>query len=130
MTRDHHALADYLAAAADRPFEWGTNDCVVFAADAVRAQTGADPLKGLPNWRSKVGAARALKALGGLEAAVDGVLTPVAPALARRGDISLVRQADQSLALMVVEGETLAGPGANGVRRAPRSAMMKAWCAA
>jgi len=129
MKRDHHALADHIAAASGYPFVWGSNDCVLFAADAVRAQTGVDPLKGLPTWRSKAGAMRALAKLGGLEAAVDGVLTAIPPSMAKRGDIALVINADGSSALTVVEGDTLIGLDATGGRRLPRASMVKAWSA-
>lgn len=108
------------------PFEWGrkANDCVAFAGGAVRAQTGIDPLKGL-RWTSQRSAMRLLSRLGGLEAAVSSRLSPVAPALARRGDIAGVVE-NGKLLLMVVEGALLVGPGQ---RRAPRAAMSLAWSA-
>lgn len=133
MIRDHEALSRYLAARHSQPFAWGrdANDCVSFALGAVEAQRGDQLRQGLPNWKTERGARRVLARLGGLEAAVDGVLTSVAPAFARRGDIALVTHAatgDQ--ALFVVEGDTLVGPDARGARRVRRSHMLKAWSAA
>jgi hypothetical protein len=59
---------------------------------------------------------------------VDQVLAPIAPSLAKRGDVALVRLIHGE-ALAVVEGDTLAYAGANGVGRLPRRMMVKAWSA-
>lgn len=128
--RDHAALLALIATRMRAPLAWGrgANDCVSFAAAAVQAQTGVDPLAQVPNWRSARGAARVLRDLGGLAAAVDGVLTPVGTGRAARGDIALV-EAPTGPALMVVEGETLIGPGPSGLVRLPRAAMLRAWSA-
>ena len=115
------------------PFAWGreANDCVSFALGAVEAMTGRyDLYRAMPDWTSQRGARRALNRLGGLEAAVDGVLTPVPLAMAARGDVALVRFPGQDAeALMIVEGETLVGPGASGARRVRRVMMVRAWSA-
>jgi len=132
MARDHDALPRFLEANLRTGFAWDDTglDCVRFAAGAVEAQTGRDPIAGLNlRWRSRRQARDgALKRLGGLEAAVDAVLAPVAAAMAQRGDIALV-ETETGPALMVVEGETLAGPGLTGLVRLPRSAMTRAWSA-
>jgi hypothetical protein len=126
--RDHHAVAAYLAARSRMPFDWKDNDCVRFAQGAIEAQTGEHVA--LPaRWGTAAGAARALKRLGGLEAVVDGILPRIAPALAMRGDIAGVADEDFGLRLMVVEGDLLAGPGPEGIRRVPRREMIAAWSA-
>jgi hypothetical protein len=130
MRRDLAALHAYLAAGADVPFAWGSNDCVTFAAGAVAAQTGLNPLAKLSRrWSTQRGALLLLRRYGGLEAAVSTVLTPVAPALAHRGDIAGVRAEAGEMVLMVIEGALLVGPDANGVRRLPRELMTVAWSA-
>lgn len=115
------------------PFAWGrdANDCVSFGLGAVEAQTGRTDLRHrLPNWRTETGARRVLARIGGLEAAVDSVLTSVPLAHAQRGDIALVEHpVTGAKALMVVEGDTLVGPDASGARRLRRSRMVKAWSA-
>lgn len=126
--RDHDALIAFLADRDRMPFDWRRNDCARFAAGAVRAQTGRNPLKGL-RWGSAAGAARVLARLGSMEAAVSARLRPIAPAAARRGDIAGVPDAVLGLSLLVVEGETLVGPGAQGTKRLARSAMTHAWSA-
>lgn len=128
--RDLEALVALIEGRSATPFAWGPNDCVTFAAHAVRAQTGVNPLKGLGRhrWRSAKGAARALAAHGGLEAAVDGVLPRIAPAMAHRGDVGLV-EIDGRASLVVFEGATVVGPGLEGLERLPRSAVRAAWSA-
>lgn len=60
------SLADYLKANSQVKFQWGYSDCVLFASHWKRIATGQDMLDGMPPWKSKSGAARALTAYGGL----------------------------------------------------------------
>lgn len=125
--RDHHMLVLWLRTMEVVPFTepGGSNDCAAFAARAVEKQTGR--VIRVPGRGSAVAARRALKRMGGLEAAVTARLgPPIAPAHARRGDIAGVMDASGELVLMVVEGETLVGPGN---RRTVRGAMTMAWSA-
>lgn len=86
-------LAGHIAQHRATPFAWGGHDCVRFAAGAVQATTGHWPLA--LQWPNAAAAARLLRQLGGLAAAVDGVLPRLAtPALAQRGDILLVQGAE------------------------------------
>ena len=125
--RDIDALIALIEARAPLRFRWARpRDCVSFAAAAVKAQSGIDVLAGL-RWRSRRQALAFLVAQGGLEAATDRRLRRVPPALARRGDIAAVADAEHGIRLMVVEGQTLVGPGAKGLERQPRAAMIIAW---
>ena len=126
--RDLASLAAYIAARQDMPFAWGQNDCVTFAAGAVHALTGLDPLAGIARWKTERGAMMALKRRGGLIAAVSSVLPTIALAHAHRGDIAAVEGPDGPY-LMVIEGVTLVGPSPQGLDRHPRAAMIHAWCA-
>lgn len=131
MVRDHNALVAYIGARMRAPFAWGANDCVTFAAGAVRAQTGRDPLGAIAaRWSTARGAAHVLRKFGGMEAAVSSVLPPIAPAMAARGDVAGWLDAQGRLQLAIVEGQTLVGPGEAGIVRLSRSAMVKAWSAA
>lgn len=127
--RDFEALDRYLAVRRTMVFAWGSsaNDCVSFYAGAAFAMEGVRLLKGL-RWSTERGAARVIAGLGGLEAAISARMTSIAPSMARRGDAAGVRDERFGLLLMLVEGDTLAGPG-NGSRlmRARRSAMTFAW---
>lgn len=129
MFRDFEALDRYLAERRSVPFAWGSraNDCVSFYAGGAQAMAGVDPIDGL-SWTTARGAARVIKRLGGFEAAISSRLSPIAPALALRGDAAGVPDPRHGLLLMIVEGDTLVGPGdGTKLMRAPRSAMIRAW---
>lgn len=124
------ALIGAIEAASRRAFGWrGQRDCVSFAGRCIKAQTGRDPLAGLPRWRTRREARAVAEAQGGLEAAIDKRLARIAPAMAQRGDIAGLPDRLFGVRLMVVEGETLVSPGTRGLERAPRSAMIMAWSA-
>lgn len=127
MVRDLDALHRFLADRQAMPFEWGdhANDCVSAAAAAIVAQGGPDFLADM-RWSSEEEAYAALDAVGGLEEAVGALLTPIAPAFAQRGDIGAIA-AGNGLILVVVEGDTIGGPGPTRFRRLPRRLLVKAW---
>ncbi len=83
-------LAAYLEPLRLRAFAWGEHDCCTFAAGAVEAMTGVDPM---PEFRGRYstarGSVRALRRLGAgdLAATLDGKFEAVEPSLAQRGDI-------------------------------------------
>lgn len=130
MNRDHTALVAAIEARSARRFAWRRGrDCVSFAGACVTALTGRDPLSGLPRWRTRREAAAIIAAEGGLAAALDARFARVPPALAQRGDIAGLPDRLLGIRLMIIEGETLVGPGARGAERLPRSAMTCAWSA-
>jgi hypothetical protein len=131
MARDITAWLGFLAERGDKPFAWGrdANDCVSFQLASVLALTGRDLSGRMPRWSSEATAKRALARLGGLEAAVDGLLRPVSIGHAQRGDVAGVRNENGDLLLMSVEGHTLVGPGPKGLKRVDRHHMVKAWSA-
>lgn len=109
-----------------RPFEWGVNDCALFAADAVRAQTGLDPAAPLRGrYTSAIAAGRIVRQLGGLPRIVTGALgQPLrAPLLACAGDVGY----SDSQALAVCIGEHWVCPGARGLVLLPLTAATLAW---
>ena len=111
----------------ERPFAWGSHDCVMGAADAILAMTGEDPAEA---WRgtyaTRVGAGRVLVEHGGLEQMVSKVLgSPLlGPRLAARGDIVLVDSGEEGPALAVVLGASAVAPAPNGAAFIP----MSGWC--
>jgi hypothetical protein len=130
MNRDFAALVAAIEARSQRPFGWRRGrDCVSFAAACIKAMTGRNVLSDIPRWRSRREALAIAEELGGLEAALDARLARIPPALAQRGDIAGLPDAIFGVRLMVIEGETLVGPGARGAERLPRSAMVIAWSA-
>lgn len=128
--RDLEGLHAFIDGRQMVPYAWGreANDCVGYVLEAVAAQTGVAVVPEAI-WTSRAQALRLIKLHGGIKAAFDAHFQRVAPALASRGDIAGVDDAEFGLHPMIVEGATLVGPGENGNRRLPRSAMTMAWSA-
>jgi len=96
----------YLSA-QQKPFEWGTNDCAMFACDAVQEMTGVDLAAEFRGYGSEAGAAQAMAEYvrgrsipPGCETLLEAVAVLVArehgleeiePGLAQRGDVVLLR---------------------------------------
>lgn len=117
-------LVAVIAAARGRPFAWGAHDCMLFAADAVAALTGADPAAGLRGaYDSEIGAARIVARAGGLAALADDRLAGLAarlsnPKLAQRGDLCLFA-GPRGETLGVVYGAHILAVAPGGLTRVP-----------
>ena len=123
-------LNDVIEAALYRPFRWGENDCCLFAAECVKAVTGADvgsPYRGL--YDSAQGAACLLDELGGLEGAVRFAGFPeIPPAMAQRGDLAIApNDGREVLGIVDMTARQIAVPGENGLMFLPVSVASKAW---
>mgnify|MGYP000013990542 CR=1 FL=1 len=120
-----HAL---LAARKDQPFAWGTHDCCTFAADAVHALTGLDPLGTLRgSYSTAAQAAHRLATLGGLQAVVtDRLGPPVRPVFAAVGDVLLIDNAGREL-LAICNGACAVAPGPQGLMTIAAPAIVAAW---
>ena len=118
-------IAERLAA----PFVWGANDCALFAADAVKAQTGTDPAESLRGtYSTQVGAARVIKRDGGLQnIAAKALGEPLAgPLLAQAGDVGIVEQNGADVLAVCHAGGWIA-PGPQGLCAMPIRAARVAW---
>lgn len=106
-------LAAFLAEAESRAFS-ESYPCMNFAADAVLAMTGVDPL---PNRDETIAAAYARMRREGFETVSDAIAAKVAPAIplafARRGDVIEGRDGDTP-AVGVCCGERTAFPCLQG----------------
>ena len=105
-------LAAYLESIRLRAFEWGGHDCCLFAAGAVLAMTGDDPMAEVRGrYSTAIGAARALTRIGAgsLAATMDAKFERVGPLLAHRGDIVMT-----SGLLAICLGLHLVAVGAEG----------------
>ena len=124
-------LTEYLGQVSRRTFRPGVHDCALFAAGAVEAMTGIDPAA---SWRGSYRSiADGVKALRGagfgdhLEL-VAALLEPVAPALARVGDIAVVPADDEGvMALGVVQGESVYVLQPGGLALLGRLSIQKAY---
>lgn len=125
-------LAALIEERRHQPFEWGRHDCVLFAADAVRACTGLDPAAQFRGTYASEVEAEALLALrGGLAGTIEwSQAERGAPAclreLAQRGDTALV-ELGNTLAMGVVLGTDVAVPGPDSLVWAPLRAAHRVW---
>lgn len=119
------ALAEYLAAKRAEPFAWAANDCCTFAAGAVIAMTGVDPI---PEFRgryaTRIGAARALRTIADsdLRAVLDVKFEPVSLGQARRGDLAFAQDS-----VGVIVGPFAWFVAEAGLERIPLAQWKRAW---
>lgn len=83
-------LSRFLRERRNVAFAWGTNDCMLFAADAVYAMTGTDPAVRWRGYDSKDAAETIIRDTGGVNRLITeglGVEPHQNPLRARRGDV-------------------------------------------
>lgn len=89
---NYEALMAYVEAVRDRPFEWGKHDCCCFAAGAVEAMTGQNPMaEFLGTYSDQESARAALREIGSgtlYHTLLSKFGRPLHPSRARRGDIA------------------------------------------
>ncbi len=114
--------------AQGRPFEWGQHDCCLFAARCIDAMTGSDWEGDLATcYQDEASALAYIKAERTIRESVSRRFgDPVAPLLARRGDLVLI---DSPLgeAVTVCVGPSLVGAAPSGLTVLPLSAGLCAW---
>lgn len=120
-------LAEFIEARREASFEWGVNDCCLFAADAVLEITGVDLADREARYSTEEEAEALLEARGGLVGLLAATgLRECAVPLAQRGDVVLM--ADDNLrGLGVVLGPYVAHPTLRGLAFIPRGACVRAW---
>lgn len=125
-------LREFIESRTFVPFNFGTNDCCLFACDAILAITGEDVAHGLRIYTNELEAEHVLAQYGGVAGVADMVtarygIEEIDPKFAQRGDVVLCH---------LVTGDTLAimdtscnpvGPGKDKIERIPRKLMRKAW---
>jgi len=119
------ALSNYIITKRHEPFEYGVNDCCLFAAGAVEAITGEDPMS---EFRGKYDSLKtSLKAIkdigeGTLEATMDSKFPEVAIGHAQRGDLAFFNDS-----VGVVVGGFAYFVSDDGLERINRSFWGKCW---
>lgn len=127
-------LSKLIAERLKEPFQWGVNDCALFAADAVQAMTGNDPAKKLRGkYKTARGAKRALKRIG-VESVSDiprvfisDIAEEIPLKMAGRGDIILTENDIGEPMLAICLGARCASPGPNGLVFSPTLSAASAW---
>jgi len=129
-------LDGFFESRREAKFEWGRNDCVLFACDAVLVMTGEDLARG---FRDSYNTARgAFKAMASLGAADVGELADIfaarlglrilPPSFAQRGDVMLLdRELGESLGIVALNGVDVLAPGEERISDVPLSAGLRAW---
>jgi len=133
----------FLLARAKQPFAWGTNDCALFAADAVLAITGTDiavDFRG--KYSDEAGAFALIQSVTGRG---EDPATAVADAaawcaekaglaelqhvlMAQRGDLVVVTDAGRMIAGVVhLSGRHVVSVGAEGLKLLPIEDVVRAW---
>ena len=105
------------------PFAWGSNDCALFASDAVQATTGFDPASKLRGYSTAREALRLIRERGGLWGIATMALGDALDRrCARTGDVALVTSSATSKreALAVcVSVDSAVVPGLGGLQVVP-----------
>jgi hypothetical protein len=125
-------LATFLAERQNVPFAWGSNDCLLFCADAIAAQTGAD-LAELErgSYSTEQGAADMIASFG--ESVADVLTAKLGaakkPGFANRGDVVTVELSGVVAAGVVDEtGRKIAlFADGHGLVRVPVTQAIAAW---
>ena len=121
------ALDAFIASRLNEPFAWGTNDCVMFAADAIVAMGGEDNAKHVRGtYSTAMEAERMLRDLGGLQLLARSAGTEKPSLMATQGDIGLVGDGGRQL-LAVCIGTAWVAPGATGLSVIPFESALAAW---
>ena len=109
------------------PFEWGRNDCCLFAADAVEAMTGVDCAAVYRGYATALEAQRICDRAGGISARVTEALgEPVPPLRAAIGDPVLVMNEGREL-LAICNGTSVLAPGKLGIAVLGMESAIAAW---
>lgn len=115
-------LAAFFEAHRELPFAWGSNDCALFAADAVLAMTGVDVAKDLRGYTTELGAARLIAKVGGMKAlALSCGVKEKAAGFAQRGDVVLADMEGRETFGVVSGDGYWRAPGAEGAVARPMS---------
>ena len=115
-------LADYITFHLDRPFAWGSNDCILFAIGWLEHATGKDFLTQHKPWTSAREAIRKVEDAGGLEGLFDAELQRINPHMAIDGDIALI---DRTAFLF--SGPHIVSVGESGLVFLDRTDALCAW---
>lgn len=121
-------IADVFIERIAMRFQWGINDCCLFAADCFYAATGTDPAGEFRGeYTDAISAARVLSRLGGLEVIAAKNCGPeILPSQSSFGDIGLVDNAGRPC-LSVFGGEYFHAPGDDGLKIFPLDNCLRAW---
>ncbi len=135
--RERHFHTFPLERARD-PFEWGTNDCCLFPANAIQAITGVDIAADFRGKYADEASAFALiqSITGGLTvadaaaycAAKHGLVENAHPLMAQRGDLVVMKSGDTLICGIVhLNGRHVVTVATSGLVRLPITTVVRSW---
>ena len=142
LTRKLHwetrALHTFIQSRQNRSFKWCSQDCCMFAANAVLAMTGVDIASDFrTNYRTEAAAFSLIKSVTGGTTVADAVAYCAAnhgmpeythPLLAQRGDMVVVEDAGRLVAGIVgLNGRDVLVPGETRLKRLSIMSIQRAW---
>lgn len=123
----HERLHAFIRDRMRTPFEWGVQDCCLFAADAHLARIGVDVATDVRGtYSDALGAHRTLERIGGLDGAAARFGTRCPPLCASFGDVGIVNDGERD-ALGVCVGEFWLVTTKDGLGALPLTAAKAAW---
>ena len=125
ITNWEEALVNYILLKRHEPFEYGVNDCCMFALGAALEITGEDKMSEFRGkYDSLKGSLKVIKEIGAgtLEATLDGKFPEVSIGYTQRGDLAFF---DGSVG--VVMGDFAYFASDDGLERVPRELWDKCW---
>ena len=122
-------LSAYMAETAHQGFRYGSNDCALFAAGAVRAMTGHDPAAGYRgSYTTLEGGLKRLRKAGFADH-IDqaaSLFEEIHTAFAQVGDIAMI-EGPEGPVLGIVVGEMVACLRPDGLGHLSRDLAKRAW---
>lgn len=122
-------LLETVDAWRERPFMWGSDDCLGFVLACVKAVRGELPVAEIPAYADAKEARRVLRELGARE--LENVLMmhfePVPVSMAQRGDIGIVKMPHGFQAAVVCVGRGWLGKSESGLVAVDRRQVERAF---
>jgi hypothetical protein len=134
-TRAYHT---FLLERARVPFQWGVNDCALFAADGIRAIAGVDIAEDFRGkYDDEAGAFELIKTVTGGTTVADaaaycadkhGLRERVHPLMAQRGDLVVVESLGMLISGLVhLNGRHVVVAAEKGLNRLPIMSVKRSW---
>lgn len=121
-------LMNFIKSRESSLFEWGVNDCVLFAAGCAQAMTGADLSEKYRGYTTEMGAALIIGRAGGLRELVSSNVGPeISPKIARRGDWVLIEENEIQSLGVCMGSIVIAVSRYHGIVRRPMPEAITAW---
>lgn len=123
------ALSEYLKEMKDVPFEWGRNDCILFAAKGFERLTGKNHYAEYLGYSTEEEAKKILESNGGFDGIIGKHIGPSKKdwRKAKRGDVCLMKIPHITCGIVDDSGRFVAVPSEKGLVRRPLSDAWRVW---